>query len=95
MEYQSEIGVFIYDEGKIARKFSEDMLKDLAKKTSNLGQEEAISSLIEELVNCTCNEVIYIPAERGVVSFLSQKYAAMDRKEFTHLFPETRLSSFS
>jgi len=105
MEYQSEVGVFVYSEGKITRKFSESIVRDLAKSTSskdfaknfsnentfNLVQEDATGSLIKELVNWTCNEVIYIPAERGVVSFLSQKYAAMDRKEFTHLFPETLL----
>jgi len=107
MKYQSGIGVFVYNEGKIVRKqVSEDILRDLAKfdqdieknttsqkgaTSDQVGQEGGINSLIEKLVNLVCNEVIYLPAERGVVSFLSQKYAAMDRKEFTHLFPETLL----
>ncbi len=104
MEYQSEIGAIVYNEGKIDRKFSEVLLKGLAKlaeintsENANTtfdqrGQTgESSSLLIKGLFNSTCNEIIYIPAERGVVSFLSRKYAAMDRKEFTHLFPETLL----
>lgn len=104
MEYQSKIGAFVYNHGKIEREFSEDILRSLAKlaeittsENTNTtfiqrGQKREFSSLlIKGLFNSTCNEVIYIPAERGVVSFLSQKYAAMDRKEFTHLFPETLL----
>lgn len=107
MEYQSEIGVVVYNKGQIDRKFSEEAseaLKDLAKSTSlkdlaknisddlaentsNHEQEKAIGSLIEELVNRACNEVIYIPAERGVVSFLSRQYG----KELTNVIPDTLL----
>ncbi len=100
MEYQSEVGVFVYSEGKITRKFSESIVRDLAKSTSskdfaknfsnentfNLVQEDATGSLIK-LVNWTCNEVIYIPAERGVVSFLSRQYG----KELTNVIPDTLL----
>lgn len=100
MEYQSEVGIFVYSEGKVARKFSESIVRDLAKSTSskdfaknfsnentfNLEQEDATGSL-EKLVDGVCNEVIYIPAERGVVSFLSRQYG----KELTNVIPDTLL----
>ena len=60
---------------------------DLAENTSNHEQEKAIGSLIEKLVNRACNEVIYIPAERGLVSFLSRQYG----KELTNVIPDTLL----
>jgi predicted ATPase len=88
MEYQSEMGTFVYHEGKIERNFSEDMLRNLAKSVSNIEQEKMIRSIIEELVNRACNEVIYIPAERGVVSFLSLQYG----EDLTNIIPDTLLN---
>jgi len=100
MEYQSKVGVFVYSEGKVAREFSESIVRDLAKSTSskdfaknfsnentfNLEQEDVTGNL-EKLVDGVCNEVIYIPAERGVVSFLSRQYG----KELTNVIPDTLL----
>jgi len=43
------------------------------------------------MIRKSFNDVIYIPAERGVVSFLSEKYAALERNELIGLFPETLL----
>jgi predicted ATPase len=94
IEYQSEIGFsFIYNKGKIHQNFYEQILKHLEKNSSNQIKEDKIvnMNLIKELLRLALQEVIYIPAERGVVSFLSEKYAALDRKELIGLFPETLL----
>lgn len=89
IEYQSEMGFyFIYNEGEVSQKFSDQILKQLQKYSII---EDKISSIIKELVRGEFKETIYIPAERGVVSFLSEKYAALDRKELIGLFPETLL----
>jgi predicted ATPase len=92
IEYQSESGFyFSYHEGEIYQDFSEKILKHLEK----FGQieEDKISNLIKELTSSTFKEVIYLPAERSVVSFLSEKYAALEiRKKLTGLFPETLLN---
>ena len=57
-------------------------------------KEDKISNLIEInelLIRSTFKEVIYLPAERGVVSFLSEKFAALDREKFIGLFPDALL----
>ncbi len=91
IEYQSEIGFsFIYNKGEVSQQFSDQILKQL-QKYSSLIIEDKISSIIKELVRGAFKETIYIPSERGVVSFLSEKYAALDRKELIGLFPETLL----
>ncbi|KHD07030.1 hypothetical protein PN36_20700 [Candidatus Thiomargarita nelsonii] len=94
IEYQSEIGFsFIYNEGEVRPYFSEDILKQLEKNTLKQIKEDKIvnRNLIQELLSVAFQEVIYLPAERGVISFLSEKYAALDRKELIGLFPETLL----
>jgi len=90
IEYQSEMDFyFIYNEGEVRQDFSEKILEYLQK----FGQikEDKVINLIKELVRSTFNEVIYLPAERGVVSFLSEKYAALEREKLIALFPEILL----
>jgi predicted ATPase len=91
IEYQSEIGVFVYKEGKSERKFSENLLKKLFKYENNKELETKATRILEELIEYYCSEVIYIPAERSMVSFLAEKYAAIDRKELIGLFPPALL----
>jgi predicted ATPase len=93
IEYQSEKGFyFIYNEGEVSHKVYDQILKQLQSLTSidNIENNE-VSSLIKEIIRSAFKETIYIPAERGVVSFLSEKYAALDRKDLIGLFPETLL----
>lgn len=72
IEYQSEIGFyFIYNKGEVSQKFSDKILKQLQKYNS-LIIEDKIGSLIKELISSAFKETIYIPAERGVVGFLSE-----------------------
>jgi predicted ATPase len=90
IEYQSESGFyFIYKDTEVHQDFSDKLLKHLQK----LGQikENKIIKFINDLVRGTFKEVIYIPAERGVVSFLSEKYAALEREKLIGLFPEILL----
>lgn len=94
IEYQSEMGVFVYNEGKWDAKFPEDILRKLGKFTNitdQEAQEDKVGMLLTKFIRSVCNEVIYIPAERSVVSFLSEKYAALDRKELISLFPDILL----
>lgn len=92
IDYQSEIGFsLIYNKGKVRPYFSDNVLKYIEKNTYNQIEEENILKLIKKIVRGAFKETIYIPAERGVVSFLSEKYAALDRKDFIGLFPETLL----
>ena len=94
IEFQSNIGFsFIYNKGEISHNFYEQILKQLEKNTLNQIKEDKIVNrkMIQELLSLAFQEVIYLPAERGVVSFLSEKYAALDRKELIGLFPETLL----
>jgi predicted ATPase len=91
IKYQSAQGFyFIYNESEIRQDFSEEILKYLQK----FGQikKDNISIFINELVSSTFKEVIYLPAERSVVSFLSEKYAALETEfeteRLTDLFPE-------
>ncbi len=95
IEFQSNIGFsFIYNKGEISHNFYEQILKQLEKNTLNQIKEDKIVNrkMIQELLSLAFQEVIYLPAERGVVSFLSEKYAALDRKELIGLFPETLLN---
>jgi len=113
IEYQSKVGTFVYDAGKIDREFSKDILRNLAKfaqtnkvveqdgnlakfaqnkditsQTSKVAEQDKNTiSIVEEIVNFICHEVVYIPAERTVVSFLSEKYPALDRERLIDLFP--------
>jgi predicted ATPase len=92
IEYQSEIGFsFIYNEGEVRQDFYEKILKHL-QKFSQI-KEDKISNLlaIKEMVRGIFKEVIYLPAERSVVSFLSEKYAALEREKLIGLFPEILL----
>jgi predicted ATPase len=100
-KYQSEEGVFTYEKGKVYWELSESIISKMVKlaqneeifldnKETNLKQSKN-TSVLEKLLEIVCNEVIYIPAERSVVSFLSEKYAALDRKELIGLFPKALL----
>jgi hypothetical protein len=90
IEYQSEMGFFfIYNEGEVHQDFSEKILEYI-QKFGNI-EEDKVINLIKGLVRTTFKEVIYIPAERGVVSFLSEKYAALEREKLIALFPEILL----
>ena len=94
IEYQSKMGVFVYNDGKRQVRFSEDILRVLSRSieiTNQEEQEEQVRILFKKIIKSILNEIIYIPAERSVVSFLSEKYAAIDRKELTTLFPEVLL----
>jgi predicted ATPase len=90
IEYQSEMGFyFIYNEGEVCQDFSEKILEYLQKLAQI--EDDKIMNLIKKLVRTTFKEVIYLPAERGVVSFLSEKYAALEREKLIALFPEILL----
>jgi len=105
IEYQSEIGFyFIYNEEEIRQNFLNILLKYIKKNTSNQTieenkisnfiksmEEDQISDLTKNLVRSVFKEVIYFPAERSIVSFLSPKYAAFDREKLIGLFPEILL----
>jgi len=92
IEYQSEMGFsFIYQDEEIHQDFYEKILKRLQKLSPI--KEDKMSNLIavKEIVRGAFKEVIYLPAERGVVSFLSEKYAALEREKLIGLFPEILL----
>ncbi len=94
IEYQSEIGFScIYKDKEVRLSFSEQILTYLENNSSSQVkiEDKKIDNSINNLVRNTFKEVIYIPAERSVVSFLSPKYAAIDRKGLIGLFPETLL----
>ncbi|OAD19761.1 hypothetical protein THIOM_004588 [Candidatus Thiomargarita nelsonii] len=82
IEYQSEMGFyFIYNQGEVRQDFYDKILK-IIQKFSHIKEDNFEDNIIEvkiELVRSTFKEVIYLPAERGVVSFLSEKYAALER----------------
>ncbi len=95
IEYQSDIGFcFTYNKGEIHSAFSENILNVFERNAFyniNSKIEEGIHKFLNQLVPTTFNEVIYLPAERSVVSFLSEKYAALDKEKLISLFPKTLL----
>jgi len=91
IEYQSELGFYlIYNEENVRAGVSEKTLKYFYDKNIKI-VDDHINNFIKDMMRESFNDVIYIPAERGVVSFLSEKYAALERDELIGLFPETLL----
>lgn len=89
IEYHSKIGIsFVCQEGKILQSFSDELVKYLEVQFKEL-RKESLASHIEDITLSSFEEVIYIPADRGVVSFLAEKYAAIDQQKLTGIFPET------
>ncbi len=89
--HNSNAGDFLYKDGKIHIDYSERILKKATSHDIKLDDSESLKIIIGEMKR-ELNKVIYIPAERGVGGFLSETYAAIDRKEdVSSLFPATLL----